>query len=89
MSTLLTISNLSIPNTVIKEQLQLPVEEHFTAVQSLVKVLDSSESNVLCDFIEISKQISTPVKEPLQKKSHKVHTLISLYFQIDCLLLPC
>jgi hypothetical protein len=55
MSTLLTISNLSIPNIVTKEQLQLPVEEHFTAVQSLVKVLDSSESNVLCDFIEISK----------------------------------
>jgi hypothetical protein len=43
MSTLLTISNLSIPNTVIKEQLQLPVEEQFTAVQSLVKVLNSSE----------------------------------------------
>jgi len=49
MTTLLTISKLSIPNTVIKGKLQLPVKEHFTVTQSLDKVQHSSESNVLCD----------------------------------------
>jgi hypothetical protein len=49
MTTLLTVSNLLIPNTVLKGQLQLPVKEHFTAAQSIVEVQNYSKSKVLCD----------------------------------------